>query len=140
MTYTKTTAGNVDEYQVPGSGGDQDYEDLGQLAIGEAVVGKITGITYNEFEGQNYETKAKEMKAVVNIVLENDDGEKARLSGFDSNIYGKQMIQEFTIAGGLNGLREAKGEWIGMKVELARVERVSQKGNTYYPLGIKKLE
>lgn len=139
MTYQKTTADDAGQYTLPSSGGNEDYEDLGQLKIGEAVVGEITAITYNEFDGQNYETKAPEKKAVVNVILQNDEGEKARLSGFDSNIYGNQMIKEFTISSGPAGGREANPTWIGKKVELARVEMVSNKGRTYYPLGIKEL-
>lgn len=141
MTYEKTTADSADEYTMPSSGmGDGDYEDLGQLAIGEAVVGKIIDISYAEFEGKNYETKATEQKAVVNLILVNDDGEKARISGFDSNIYGKQMIKEFTLPSANGKGREANADWINKSVELARIEMTAKSGNTYYPLGIKELE
>ena len=131
MAFEKKPVSDTDTLITP-SGGDREIIDL---SPGEEVVGKIVDfISYTVPTSIN-----PEGSTFYAVILEDDDGNEGILSaGADTN-FGKQLRNAFADKTP-DEQYVLKEDFRGKKVRLAKIEKISSKGQVYHSLGYEVLD
>ena len=116
-----------------------------KLEVGEEVTARVHGFSIIEKLAQAAADKAKKNTRFVNLLRgENGDNTEANwvnLSTGEDTVFGKQMKSEFGIENtAVEGGFVLKTEYKNALVRIGKIARTSDKGSTYYEMGLEILE
>jgi hypothetical protein len=133
MAFKKQAIGNPESLKTQGG---SDREIL-KLELGQEVTVRISDVTV--YEKTTKINKEGEKSKFVGLIVLDDEGNEAIMSGGLDTVFGKQMLSFAANKNEDTGEYTLKPELKDAKVRVAKVANQSAAGNTYHTFGYELL-